>query len=325
MELIAEENRIRQLKSDMNEVEIDNSVNTFVVNHKINKVPDNSRVYDCKNKPKSKFKKEISPCYVCKKMGNLKRNFKYPNSNSLKLNTFNVRDNNEHVFNYRNKHERLVAEININELTEKFNWIIDTAVTQYFRNNANLFTDLRSTVGKSVSLAVYGLGSPIEAKSKRVSFKPIGRIRSTKPLQLLHMDVCGPLPVESRGGAKYFLSITDEFFRMVICLPLKEKSQVFEHFKTFQTNAQHVLNRKTISVYCDIGTPKQLRTKLNLRAKNGIMLGYARSSRGYRIWLLEEQKLIETCNVRFDESRRLANEIFNVTNLNNKTKNWTEF
>ncbi|GIY84479.1 copia protein [Caerostris extrusa] len=151
MELIAEVNRIRQLKTDMN------STDTFIVNNKINKFSDNSRVYDCKNKTKftkSKFKNEIGPCYMCKKMGNLKRNCKYLNSNSLKL-------------------------------------------------------------------------------------------------KLPLMDVYGPLPVESRGGAKYFLSITDDFLRMVICFPLKEKSQVFECFKTFQANAERVLNRKIISVRCD--------------------------------------------------------------------------
>ncbi|GIY60127.1 hypothetical protein CDAR_38981 [Caerostris darwini] len=74
MVLIAEAIRIRQLKTDVNKIEIDNSVDSFVVNHKINKVSDNSRVYDCKNKPKSKFKNEIGPCYVCKKMDYLKRN-----------------------------------------------------------------------------------------------------------------------------------------------------------------------------------------------------------------------------------------------------------
>ncbi|GIX67464.1 uncharacterized protein CDAR_110431 [Caerostris darwini] len=72
-----------------------------------------------------------------------------------------------------------------------------------------------------------------------------------------------------------------------------------------------------------VGTPKQLRKKLDLRCKHGIILGYARLTRGYRIWLLEQQKLIETCNVCFDESKRLANGILNFTNLNNK--NWTEF
>ncbi|GIX95498.1 retrovirus-related Pol polyprotein from transposon TNT 1-94 [Caerostris darwini] len=90
-----------------------------------------------------------------------------------------------------------------------------------------------------------------QAKYKRVSFKPIGRIRSTNPLQLLHMHLCGPLPVESRGGAKYFLSITDDFSRMVICFNLKVKSQVFEYFKPFNANAKSVLIRKIISVRCD--------------------------------------------------------------------------
>ncbi|GFY29750.1 copia protein [Trichonephila clavipes] len=86
------------------------------------------------------------------------------------------------------------------------------------------------------------------AKTKRVSFKHIGRVRSTRPLQLVH-----PLPVVSCGGAKYFLSITDDFSRMVTCFPLKEKSQVFEYFKSFQTNAERVLNRKILSVRCGNG------------------------------------------------------------------------
>ncbi|GFY00927.1 retrovirus-related Pol polyprotein from transposon TNT 1-94 [Trichonephila clavipes] len=37
------------------------------------------------------------------------------------------------------------------------------------------------------------------AKSRRASFKPIGKIRSKRALELLHMDLCGPLPVASQG------------------------------------------------------------------------------------------------------------------------------
>ncbi|GFY00930.1 retrovirus-related Pol polyprotein from transposon TNT 1-94 [Trichonephila clavipes] len=91
------------------------------------------------------------------------------------------------------------------------------------------------------------------AKTKRVSFKPIGRIRSTRPLQLVHMDMCCPLPVVSCGRAKYSLSITDDFSRMMTCFPLNEKSQVFEYFKSFQANAERVLNHKILSVRCDNG------------------------------------------------------------------------
>ncbi|GBN99161.1 hypothetical protein AVEN_241016-1 [Araneus ventricosus] len=46
-----------------------------------------------------------------------------------------------------------------------------------------------------------------------MSFKPISKIKSTKPLQLLHMDVCGPLSSQSQGGHRYFLSITADYSR----------------------------------------------------------------------------------------------------------------
>ncbi|GFQ71927.1 retrovirus-related Pol polyprotein from transposon RE1 [Trichonephila clavata] len=34
------------------------------------------------------------------------------------------------------------------------------------------------------------------------------------------------------------------------------------------------------------------------------MMGYAQRTKGYRIWLIEENKLVETINVRFDEYRK---------------------
>ncbi|GFV49269.1 retrovirus-related Pol polyprotein from transposon TNT 1-94 [Trichonephila clavipes] len=44
-----------------------------------------------------------------------------------------------------------------------------------------------------------------------------------------------------------------------------------------------------------------------MRAKMGIMMGYAQSTKGYRIWLIDENKLVETINVRFDENKREIN------------------
>ncbi|GBN64158.1 Retrovirus-related Pol polyprotein from transposon TNT 1-94 [Araneus ventricosus] len=243
------------------------------------------------------------------------------------------------------------------------------------------------------------------AKTKRKSFKPIGKIKSTKPLQLLHMDVCGPLPSQSLRGHRYFLSITDDYSRKVIVYPMKNKSEVFDCFTKFQKRAERYLNSKIINIrtdrgmefchnefqnfldnqgiraertneytpeqngvserfnytaldavkcllkdsnlrngfwaeallcftytwnrichqshnktpfelYCGrkpsirhlkpfgatayIGTPRQLRTKLQMRAKKGVMVGYAMQTKGYRIWLPAERKIIETINVTFD-------------------------
>ncbi|GBM86039.1 hypothetical protein AVEN_30533-1 [Araneus ventricosus] len=39
-----------------------------------------------------------------------------------------------------------------------------------------------------------------------------------------------------------------------------------------------------------------------MRSKSGILVGYALQTKGYRIWLPESRKVIETMNVRFDES-----------------------
>ncbi|GFW15439.1 retrovirus-related Pol polyprotein from transposon TNT 1-94 [Trichonephila clavipes] len=44
-----------------------------------------------------------------------------------------------------------------------------------------------------------------------------------------------------------------------------------------------------------------------MRAKMGIMMGYAQRTKGYRIWLIDENKLVETINVRFDENKRGIN------------------
>ncbi|GFW20986.1 retrovirus-related Pol polyprotein from transposon TNT 1-94 [Trichonephila clavipes] len=37
------------------------------------------------------------------------------------------------------------------------------------------------------------------------------------------------------------------------------------------------------------------------------MMGYAQRTKGYRIWLIDENKLVETINVRFDENKRGIN------------------
>ena len=48
----------------------------------------------------------------------------------------------------------------------------------------------------------------------RNPFKPVGEIRSTGKLQLIHSGVCGPMSTESIGGKKYFVTFTDDYSRL---------------------------------------------------------------------------------------------------------------
>ncbi|GFU52112.1 retrovirus-related Pol polyprotein from transposon TNT 1-94 [Trichonephila clavipes] len=91
------------------------------------------------------------------------------------------------------------------------------------------------------------------AKSKRVSFKKTGAVRSKRPLELLHMDLCGPMPTESQGGNKYFLSIIDDYSRKVTVFTIRNKSDVFHTFIRFQKRAKRFLSKKVIAVRTDGG------------------------------------------------------------------------
>ena len=51
----------------------------------------------------------------------------------------------------------------------------------------------------------------VEGKMHRKQFKPVGEIRSTRKLQLVHSDVCGLMSNDSIGGSKYFVTFIDDY------------------------------------------------------------------------------------------------------------------
>lgn len=53
-----------------------------------------------------------------------------------------------------------------------------------------------------------------------------------------------------------------------------------------------------------VGIPSQLRQKLDPKARKGIMVGYALGTKGYRVYLPDLEKVIETCNVSFPKSEQ---------------------
>ena len=47
------------------------------------------------------------------------------------------------------------------------------------------------------------------------------------PLDLVHMDVCGPIPIRTLGGALYFATFIDDATREVWVYPTKGKEDVY--------------------------------------------------------------------------------------------------
>ena len=74
----------------------------------------------------------------------------------------------------------------------------------------------------------------IEGKQARQPFPKDGATRATKPLELVHSDVCGPMKTTSIGRSRYFLTFIDDFSRKIWVYMLKCKSEVFGRFEPWR-------------------------------------------------------------------------------------------
>ncbi|GFR07054.1 retrovirus-related Pol polyprotein from transposon TNT 1-94 [Trichonephila clavata] len=80
------------------------------------------------------------------------------------------------------------------------------------------------------------------------------------------------------------------------------KGQTKTPFELFSGNKPSVRHLKPSGCTAYVGIPKQKRFKLDPRAVKGQIIGYAFRTRGYRIWIPEWNKVVETKNVSFEES-----------------------
>ena len=67
-------------------------------------------------------------------------------------------------------------------------------------------------------------------KQVRNSLKSKNNVSTTRSLELLHMDLCGPIPIQSLAHSKYILVIIDYYSRFTWVSFLKEKNEAFKEF-----------------------------------------------------------------------------------------------
>ncbi|UYV69068.1 K02A2.6-like [Cordylochernes scorpioides] len=91
------------------------------------------------------------------------------------------------------------------------------------------------------------------AKSTKEPHKPIRNIRSKRPLELVHTDICGPMPVRSIGGSAYFLTFIDDYSRKITLFCLKHKNEVLKHFDSYLARAERETGHKLKVLRSDNG------------------------------------------------------------------------
>jgi len=79
---------------------------------------------------------------------------------------------------------------------------------------------------------------------------------TSKVLELLHMDLMGPMQVESIGGKRYAFVLVDDFSRFTWVNFIREESDTFDVFKHLCTQLQREKDSAIVRIRSDHGTEK---------------------------------------------------------------------
>lgn len=93
----------------------------------------------------------------------------------------------------------------------------------------------------------------LEGKQHRAPLPRVSVTTTQRPLQLVHTDLCGPLPVASRNHSRYFMLIVDDFTRYTWIFFLKKKSEALSHFKDFVTQVENLYQARIGIIRSDRG------------------------------------------------------------------------
>ena len=90
-------------------------------------------------------------------------------------------------------------------------------------------------------------------KARRFSFPKKSECKTTKPLQLIHSDLCGPMHIPSVGGSRYFVTYTDDYSRYVSVYMLKTKDEAYDKFVEYVELVENQLDLKVKKFRSDGG------------------------------------------------------------------------
>nr|GEU87643.1 integrase, catalytic region, zinc finger, CCHC-type, peptidase aspartic, catalytic [Tanacetum cinerariifolium] len=156
-------------------------------------------------------------------------------------------------------------------------------------------------------------------KSTKKTHKPKFEDTDQEKLYLLHMDLCGPMRVESVNGKKYILIIVDDYSRFTWVKFLRSKDEnpdfIIKFLKMIQTPYE-LLHSKlpdlsffhVFGALCYPINNSENLGKLQPKADIRIFIGYAPRKKAFRIYNRRTRRIMETIHVDFDELTSMASE-----------------
>jgi len=90
-------------------------------------------------------------------------------------------------------------------------------------------------------------------KQTRISFKPKKYVSTSRPLELLRVDLCGPMKITSRGEKRCVLVVVDDSSRFTWTLFLASKDESFKKLVVFLKKTKKRVGHSLISLKFDHG------------------------------------------------------------------------
>ncbi|GKA09095.1 retrovirus-related pol polyprotein from transposon TNT 1-94 [Tanacetum coccineum] len=120
-------------------------------------------------------------------------------------------------------------------------------------------------------------------KSKKHTHTPKAQNTNLEVLNTLHMDLCGPMRVQTINGKKYILVIVDDYSRFTWVKFLKSKDETLEVVIKFLKQIQIGLNKTVRYIHTDNGTEFVNQVPMTpyqngvLERRNSTLVGAART------------------------------------------------
>lgn len=109
-----------------------------------------------------------------------------------------------------------------------------------------------------------------KGKQHRTTIPKVAQWRATKPLQLVHTDLCGPITPRTAGDKGYVLTFIDDFSRKTWVYFLSEKCEAFNKFKIFKTMVENEVGTKLLCLRSDRGGEFNSKEFNDFCATNGV-------------------------------------------------------
>jgi len=125
-----------------------------------------------------------------------------------------------------------------------------------------------------------------KGKQVKNSFKSKRCASTSRPLEILHIDLCGPMRIMSRGGKRYVCVIggkryvcviVDDYSRFTWTLFLASKDETFEKFIAVLKKVEKRVGRSLVCLRSDNGTEFENTRFIDFCSEHGVEHNFSAS------------------------------------------------